>query len=195
MTPWIAALAAILWLAGCASSAPPANRYALPEERTVSDSAGADAEYLLQIRPPRLARYLDVEGIVYQLDDITLVEAREHRWADPLGHQLERGLRYRLSVRLGNTRVMLDDGDRRDPAAYRLQLEIDRFQGRADGLAVIGGRWQLRDGDGELLALEDFAIEHELEADGYPALVRALGRSLDEVAEQIAEAFRRLRRA
>lgn len=193
MTPWIAALTAILWLAGCASSTPPASRYTLPIERT--ESAGADAEHLLLIRPPRLARFLDVEGIVYQLDDITLVEAREHRWADPLGHQLERGLRDRLAAHLADTRVMLDESDRDDPAAHRLQVEVDRFQGRADGLAVVGGRWKLRDGDGELLALEEFAVERELEADGYPALVRALGRSLDEVAERIAEAIRRLRRS
>ena len=36
----------------------------------------------------------------------------------------------------------------------QLRLEIDRFQGRHDGLAVIGGQWQLRDGTGTLLAMD-----------------------------------------
>ncbi|MDZ7852738.1 MAG: ABC-type transport auxiliary lipoprotein family protein [Halomonas sp.] len=193
MTSWIAALTAILWLTGCASSSPPADRYTLPAGDLASGTAGIDAEHLLLIRPPQLARFLDVEGIVYQLDDITLIEAREHRWADPLGDQLGRGLRDRLAARLADTRVDLAGSDRRDPAAYRLHVEIDRFQGRADGLALAAGRWQLRDGDGELLALEDFSVAHELEADGYPALIRALGRSWDRVASEIAAEIKRLR--
>ncbi|CAM3407880.1 PqiC family protein [Halomonas lysinitropha] len=193
MTSWVAALATILWLSGCASPTPPASRYALPTGHLASGTAGIDAEHRLLIRPPQLARFLDVEGIVYQLDDITLVEAREHRWADPLGDQLGRGLRDSLADRLADTRVVLAASEQRDAAAYRLHVEIDRFQGRADGLAVAAGRWQLRDDGGELLALKDFTVEQELEADGYPALVRALGRSWDQVAGEIAAEIRRLR--
>ncbi|SEK30632.1 PqiC family protein [Halomonas daqiaonensis] len=193
MTPWIAAFAAILWLTGCASSSPPASRYTLPAGELAGDTAGVDAEHLLLVRPPQLARFLDVEGIVYQLDDITLVEAREHRWAEPLSNQLERGLRDRLAASLADTRVVLAEGERGDADGYRLQVDIDRFQGRANGLAVAGGRWQLRDGDGELLAVKNFTVENKLEADGYPALVRALSRSWDGVADEIAAEIKRLR--
>ncbi|WP_372611831.1 membrane integrity-associated transporter subunit PqiC [Halomonas sp.] len=190
-TRWILALVAMLWLSGCASSGPPPQRYTLPGSSSTMTGAGADAARLLIIRSPRMARYLDVDGIVYQLDDITLTAAREHQWAEPLGRQLERGLRARLTTRLPNTRVMIDDGRLGDEKALGLRFEVDRFQGRHDGLAIAGGQWQLHHVDGRLLAMDGFLAETELDADGYPALVRALGRSWDEVADAIAQAVQR----
>lgn len=179
-------------LAGCASSGPAPQRYTLPAAAEGHQAvAGAEAEHLLLLRPPRLAHYLDVDGLVMQVDDITLVEARGHQWAEALGRQLERGLRGRLASRLLDTRVMLDEAGVREPDGLSLRLELDRFQGRHDGLAVIGGQWQLRDAEGRLLAMEPLRAETELDDDGYPALVRALGRGWDRVADELAEAVRR----
>ncbi|MBB3329203.1 hypothetical protein BDK63_000039 [Halomonas campaniensis] len=192
-----AALAALLitaTLAGCASPGPAPQRYALPDAvDPAGPAAGAEAEHLLLLRSPRLAHYLDVEGLVMQVDDITLVEARGHQWAEALGRQLERGLRARLAARLPDTRVMLDEVGVREPGALALRLELDRFQGRHDGLAVIGGLWQLRDAEGRLLAMAPLQVETELDDDGYPALVRALGRGWDSAADELAEAVRRAR--
>lgn len=186
---WILALVAMLWLAGCASSGPQPQRYTLPGSSSTM-TGGADATQLLLIRSPRLAHYLDVDGIVYQLDDITLTAAREHQWAEPLERQLERGLRARLTTRLPNTRIMIDDGSLRDEETLGLRFEVDRFQGRHDGLAIAGGQWQLRHSDGRLLAMDGFLAKTELDADGYPALVRALGHSWDSIADEIAQAVR-----
>ncbi|WP_416136983.1 membrane integrity-associated transporter subunit PqiC [Halomonas sp. HK25] len=187
----LAAMTVTAGLAGCASSSPAPARYTLPE--AVGSVAGAEAEHLLLLRPPRLAHYLDVDGLVMQVDDITLVEARGHQWAEALARQLERGLRLRLAARLPDTRVMLDEAGAREPGALTLRLELDRFQGRHDGLAVIGGQWQLRDAEGRLLAMEPLRVETELDDDGYPALVRALGRGWDGAADALAEAVRRAR--
>jgi uncharacterized lipoprotein YmbA len=86
---------------------------------------------------------------------------------------------------------MIDDRRLGDEKALGLRFEVDRFQGRHDGLAIAGGQWQLHHGDGRLLAMDGFLAETELDADGYPALVRALGRSWDEVADAIAQAVQR----
>ncbi|MCA1770656.1 MAG: ABC-type transport auxiliary lipoprotein family protein, partial [Halomonas sp.] len=91
-------------------------------------------------------------------------------------------------------RVMLDEAGVSEPGALSLRLEIDRFQGRHDGQAVIGGQWQLRDAKGNLLAMDSLRVEAELDDDGYPALVRALGRGWDGAADELAEALRRARR-
>ncbi|MGJ7456756.1 PqiC family protein [Halomonas sp. MA07-2] len=187
----LAALTMTAWLAGCATSSPAPARYTLPE--AAGSAAGAEADHLLLLRPPRLAHYLDVDGLVMQVDDITLVEARGHQWAEPLARQLERGLRLRLAARLPDTRVMRDEAGVREPGALDLRLELDRFQGRHDGLAVIGGQWQLRDDQGRLLAMESLRVETALDDDGYPALVRALGRGWDGAADALAEAVRRAR--
>lgn len=185
------------WLAGCATGSPPTSRYTLPApSNAAAPVAGAEARYRLVVTAPELARFLDAEGIVLQLDDITLNEARHHQWAAPLEQLLARGLRRRLAMRLPDTRVM----DRPEPAganeqvpALTLYLEVDRFHGRFDGQAVAGGQWQLRDAEGELLALSPFTVTTELETDGYPALVRALGASWDRVADDMATAIEKLR--
>lgn len=197
MTPIKVLIAAglSLWLAGCATSGPAPSRYTLPGDAggDTARIAGAGATYRLVVDQPRLARFLDVDGLVLQLDDITLNEANHHQWAEPLGLQLERGLRTRLAARLPDTRVMQADADSRRGTATTLSLEVDRFHGRFDGQAVAGGQWQLRGGGGELLAMAPFVEEVELAEDGYPALVRALGRGWDRVADEIAAEIKRLR--
>lgn len=183
-------------LAGCAGSAPPST-YVLPSEtRAASDVAHAgtanENEPLLAIRGLSLAPFLDVQGIVYQLDDVRLQEAGGHQWAEPLTAQLERGLRDRLAARLPQDRVMLDRAIDGETPALSLRVEIDRFQGHHSGHAVVGGHWQLRDGQGEPLAQRGFDIEQPLAADGYPALIRALAEGLDRLADEISEQAIRL---
>ncbi|GEK71862.1 MULTISPECIES: PqiC family protein [Halomonas] len=187
------ALLALLWLTGCALGGTPATRYTLPDADAPA-AAGSNATHALVLRPLRLAPLLDAEGIVVQLDDITLREAGGHRWAEPLGRQLERGLRDRLTGALPDTRVLLDTeaGISTDP--LQLRVTVDRFQGRPDGQALAAGRWQLLDADQSLLDAATFRVTTPLAEDGYPALVRALGRSWDAAAEQIASAVARQQR-
>ncbi len=182
---WLTAFTSLL-LSACASSVSPPTRYMLPTSPAVN--APSSAETTLQVSPLRLAHYLDVDGIVMQLDDITLNEAREHQWAESIGRQLERALRAELTDQLPSVQVVRAEGSR--PSALTLSLEVDQFQGRYDGVAVTSGQWQLRDSDGEMLALKSFTAETVLDQDGYPALVRSLGESWQVVAEQIADQLR-----
>lgn len=176
-------LVSVVGLAGCAGGPTPASHYILPTQEE-AEAVSRTPEHTLVVDPVRLASYLDSQSIVMQRDDILLQQASSHLWAEDLDRQLHRRLRQRLDERLSNTRVLTN---RNAMDALRLSIEVDHFQGRYDGMAVAAGRWQLRDASGQLLALEPFNISMPLEADGYPALVRALGESWDEVADQIAE--------
>ncbi|WP_081948784.1 PqiC family protein [Litchfieldella xinjiangensis] len=188
---WIAAIMlAALWLGGCASSGSSTQRYTLPTVDATSRIMPNEVEHTLVVRPIRLANYLDSEGIVLQLDDITLNRAGGHLWAESLGRQLTRGLRQRLTTRLGDTRVLSDDASR---DAMTLTLEVEQFQGHYEGTARAAGTWQLRDAQGSLLTQEPFHAETTLAADGYPALVRALGESWNKVADRLAERIVELR--
>lgn len=173
-------------LAACASSTTPPERYMLPSEQL--SSPPSQPEGTLVLSQPRLAHYLDVDGIVMQLDDITLNAAREHLWAEGLERQLERRMRANLSQALPDLRVIRDENV---PAeALTLRLNIDQFQGRFDGIAVASGQWQLLNAAGELLEMDNFHSETSLQTDGYPALVRALSESWDLAAERIATQIR-----
>ncbi|WP_136254346.1 PqiC family protein [Onishia niordana] len=186
-------------LAGCATNAAPARHYGLPadqvaaSETDISESSPPDGERFLVIRPLDLASFLEQPGIMLQLDDITLNPARDHLWAEELGPMLERGLRRRLSHRLPQTRVISENNPAAPPRAMTLRLELTSFQGRYDGQAVAAGQWQLRDAEGTLLTLDSFDVETPLDTDGYPALVRALGQSWDELASRLAKRIRTLR--
>lgn len=171
-----------LLLSACASSVTPPARYMLPSSPAVD--APAQPQGTLHVRSLRLAHYLDVDGIVMQLDDITLNEAREHQWAESLVRQLERSLRAHLAHELPTIQVVREESNASN--ALTLQLEIDQFQGRYDGVAVASGQWQLRSASNELLALKSFNVKTELNEDGYPALVRALSSSWANSAAQIA---------
>lgn len=172
-----------LALTACASSVTPPARYKLPESQLVNTPNNPQGT--LQVRAPRLAHYLDVDGIIMQLDDITLNEAREHQWAESIGRQLARNLRTQLSQALPDIRVVREEGNL--PQALTLRLDIDQFQGRHDGMAVASGQWQLRSADNALLVMESFSTQTALNDDGYPALVRALSASWDKAANQIAD--------
>ncbi|MAX33467.1 MAG: hypothetical protein CME72_10445 [Halomonadaceae bacterium] len=198
----LALLSALSWLAGCATNAAPTRQYGLPPDQLAASQAGITAaadqrsgSQVLVVRPLAMASFLEQQGIVLQLDDITLNPARDHLWAEELGPMLERGLRRRLGHRLPDTRVLAEANPAAPPSAMTLRLEVESFQGRYDGQAVAAGQWQLRAPDGELLTLDTFEVETPLDADGYPALVRALGQSWDTLADRIAEQVRSLRGA
>jgi uncharacterized lipoprotein YmbA len=173
-------------VSACASSVTPPARYMLPNDQLASTPN--QPEGTLVLSAPRIAHYLNVDGIVMQLDDITLNAAREHQWAEGLDRQLERRMLANLSQALPTLRVIRAESEQSN--ALTLRLTIDQFQGRFDGVAVASGQWQLLGDDSELLVMENFYTEAPLEKDGYPALVRALGESWDQASELIANEIR-----
>ncbi|WNK18808.1 ABC-type transport auxiliary lipoprotein family protein [Halomonas piscis] len=186
LLPLLAALLLGLGLGGCAGKVSPSSRYLLP---AVAPEVADAPDATLELGRLRLAHYLDVEGIVMQLDDIELREAREHRWAEGLDQQLTRNLKAHLSRDLPTWRVTRASPG--DDDAYTLDVSIDQFQGRHDGYAVASGQWQLRSAQGRLLHMDSFSANTALERDGYPALVRALGKSLEQAADEMAAGIRR----
>ncbi|WP_227368340.1 membrane integrity-associated transporter subunit PqiC [Halomonas sp. M20] len=185
-------LISFLSLAGCATGGVSTERYTLPSGSDTKVSAKGEtrsnvSQRTLIMGNLELASYLESQGIILQSDDIRVREASSHLWAESLKRQLDRGLRQRLAARLPNTRV-LESGNSAD--ALHLQVNVDQFQGRYDGLAVVSGHWQLYDDTGKLLVLEPFNETQALKSDGYPALVRALGRAWDQVAGDIAKGIK-----
>lgn len=178
-----------LSLAGCATQGTEDTRYTLPDDDAVTEVAG-DFDGSVWLSPLSLTSYLDDQGIVMQLDDIRIHQARHHLWAEPLDSQLMRQLRERLSVALPEADI-LRRGQTAQAAspALHVDLRVERFQGRDDGMAVVGGDWRIRDAQDRTLSRESFAIERPLDSNGYPALVRALGGAWDTLGERLAEAL------
>lgn len=177
------ALLLLLILTGCANQPVENHRYFLPDTDAIQQQSSQTSPRLLQISEVQLADFLDDGGLVLQLDDITLNQAKNHLWAADLHQQINRGLRNRLNQRQQAFTVVGPQtaGD------LRLSLTIDAFHGRHDGLALMSGQWQLQDMQGQIISLKNFDLQTELAASGYPALVRALGNNLDYLAAALTE--------
>lgn len=169
-------------IAGCASQPVENHRYFLPAANLTEQPKADDSARFLQIGEIQLADFLNDGGLVLQLDDITLNQAKNHEWAEDLRQQINRGLRDRLNQRQQPFVIV----GPQTTAELRLSLTIDAFHGRHDGLALTSGQWQLINAQGDMIDLQNFELQTELSRSGYPALVRALGKNLDDLASLLA---------
>ena len=188
----VTALLVAALVAGCSARPPGEGRtqYLLASEPAASEPTSG--ERLLRVKRIELARYLDVEGVVMQTSDVAVRAARNHLWAEDLAAQLQRDLRLRLAERLDGVRVLSPNQRVRAPEREIMELTVivDRFQGRFDGYAVVGGQWQLLDSQGEIQAGKRFQREQPLARDGYPALVESLREAWASVVAGIGNALR-----
>ncbi|MDC0661455.1 PqiC family protein [Marinobacter sp. SS21] len=158
-------------LAACASApSPPPPGYLLPSAAMSGHGAMA-----VQVR---LAGYLEQGGLVLQLSKSELHSARQHRWAESLAQQLQRGLHAHLGEQAGTEKG-------------QLLVRLSQFHGVRDAQgdrAVIRGAWQFQAADGP--PRQGTIDWHEpIATDGYAALVESLDLGWRDVARQIASAL------
>ena len=194
LQPWLLVMALLVVALSAACSARPpgegTTHYLLTDQTTASEPSGG--ERLLRVKRIELARYLDVEGIVMQTSDVAIRAARNHLWAEDLAAQIHRDLSQRLAAQLDGVRVLGPDQQLRAPGREIMELTvtIDRFQGRFDGYAVVGGTWELLDSGGEIQGGKRFQRQQALAQDGYPALVETLKDSWMDVVADIVNGIR-----
>lgn len=135
--------------------------------------------------PVQLAGHLQVNGIVFQTSPIEVNEARNNLWADALSSQLDRALYQALSSRLHAVTLM--SGDSADVPAYYVSLQLDQFQGRYDGKAVVSGQYRIMNANHRVIQQNAFSYAEPLAQDGYAALVDALDRGVQQLADNITQ--------
>ena len=179
--------AALLMLAGCASKTVQPNHYMLPSNAPQQQYANSLA---VAVAPIRLTGLLDNPGIVMQLNDIEVYQARQHLWAEDIGVQLQQQLQQQLSASLPQAHIAAKGQPLQTGLAQReVRVSINAFQGSYNGNAVVQGQWQVLGADGQLLQHKNFRIEQPLSEDGYPTLVRTLGAAWDQVSQELAAAL------
>ena len=140
----------------------------------------------------QIAPYLNRAGIIVQLGDHRLREARFHLWAEPL----DRGISYYLG---GRVTALLDRAEVAEAPAkklsrYLIDVSIDEFHGTLEGEARLVARWSLRRGKASKeIETERFARRKSQQGAGYASLVATQISLLDELAEVIASKLRESR--
>lgn len=174
----------LLVAAGCASKTVQPTSYMLPTSIPEQHYSNALA---VAIAPVRLTGLLDNQGIVMELNDIEVHQARYHLWAEDIGVQLQQQLQQRLTLSLPHAQIVAKGQPlQADLPQREVRVSVNAFQGSYSGKAIVQGQWLLLGEQGQLLKQHNFRIEQPLPADGYPALVRALASAWDQVSEQLA---------
>lgn len=160
MNKWILVL--VLLLTGCSSSESTQTKtYVLP-------STEPKTELVFDSVTIIMPSYLQGPGIVYRLSETEIRVANKNVWADNL----------RVMVKGHIEKYQMPE----TADSPSLTLEFERFNGAYTGNAELKGSWQLGEKQGE------FDIKQPLAEDGYPALVMALSKGLDDVINQIDQA-------
>ena len=139
-----------------------------------------------------IAAYLDRAGVVVQTASREIRPARYHEWGEPLDNGVRHYLRSELVDRLGYE--VASDVLYRDAWACRVDISIEPLHGSLSDGAWINAGFVVSEVSGEKATVAGRVIEHErLTRDGYPGLVDAHTRLLDQLAAAIESALGELR--
>lgn len=180
---WPALLLGMLILTGC-SSTPATHQYTLPQH-PITPSATSQQKPGVMLMPVQLAGHLQVNGIVFQTSPIEVNEARNNLWADALSNQIDRALYQALLGRLQTINVM--SGNSADAPTYFATIQLDQFQGRYDGKAIVSGQYLIMNADRRVIRQATFSYAEPLAQDGYTALVDALDKGIQQMADNLAQ--------
>ena len=184
----VAAGAIVIALAGC-GAVPTQNYYVLTPLATSSNAgstraAGGIAVYIDRAHLPDV---VDRPQFVVTLGENRVTILEQQRWAEPLRAAIPQVLALDLAQQLDGARVTAAPQDTIPDDAWRLSLDVQRFESRPADSVLIAIAWTLRRG-GETKSQLSVAREPSPSA-GYDALVAAHSRALGRISHEIADAL------
>lgn len=166
---------------------------ALPSSDAQTQTAAAERDVAVGIGPIVLPQYLDRDPIVTRASPNQLDLAEFDRWAESLRDNFSRTLTENLSILLSTHHVAVFPWDGSTPIDYQVTVDVTRFEGDADGHAVLIARWSIfGKGGRELLERKRSSFSEPAGAGNYEALVSALSRALGNLSREIAAAVKTL---
>jgi uncharacterized lipoprotein YmbA len=182
---------ALLVLGGCTSK--PTRFYTLPTLTDTSPPASAvTRELAIGVGPVTLPPYLDRPQIVSRASRAKLDLAEFDQWGAALHDTFQRALGENLALLIPTDRVVLYPWPRATELDYQVIVEVSRFDGTTGGEVVLAGHWSIVGADGKELMLRRARFSAHASGPNYEATVTALGRTLEALSRDIAEAVQGL---
>jgi uncharacterized lipoprotein YmbA len=188
----LAAALGLALLAGCAST-PQESYYTL----SAGTSSGAPIATLpavsIAVSAASLNEAVDRPQLVTRLSETRVQILEQQRWAEPLRAGIPRVVAANLSRLLGTTKVWAHPQTPASDVAWRVTLDVQRFDSGPGDTATVEVGWTVR----RLPAGESRSgrtVANERGAGGYDAMVAAQGRALETVSRDIAQAVVELAR-
>jgi hypothetical protein len=186
----------MMGLAGCAST-PPANFFLLTpmEEAEGRAAALSDKGVRVGIGPVTFPDFLDRPQIVSRAGSNRLELDELNRWGGALQDGFLRTLSENLAHLLGTANILVYPTEVRFPVELRVIGNVLRFEGSADGEAVLKVRWAVFDAYSERpLAMRESVYRNRVAGKGTEALVAAMSESLGDFSRDLAGTLKQLPR-
>jgi uncharacterized protein len=177
-------------LAGCSSVlAPQPDRsrfFALSAEPRAPSEGAASVGLTYGLGPVRIPDYLDRNEICTRLSESELAYSPTDRWAAPLRSSMLTVLAQDLARQLPQGHVVTYPwpGERVD---YQIEVDVLRFEARADGKSYLMARWAVRKGaDGRtVVTARDASYAQDAASKSTTASVEALSATLADLGRDI----------
>ncbi|MBL8393921.1 MAG: membrane integrity-associated transporter subunit PqiC [Candidatus Accumulibacter sp.] len=182
------ALAVAATLPGCAS--PSSQFYTLTASATVAEDAAA-VSYAVAVDSITLPAAVDRPQWVVRKGPNRIVIDEFNRWAAPLATSIGQTLAENLGRLLGTPRVVSGPLAASFDPAYRVTVDIQRFESLPGEAATLDALWLVRRPTGVAGAISGRTMLYEpVHGAGYDALAAAHSRALARLSGDIATAIR-----
>lgn len=183
------ALATIV-LVGCGTVEPLPQTYILGSLPTrEAATVSMHGRPIVEVRPVRVPDYLDVSDLLIRKPGNRIEASPTGRWAERLSVGVTRALTGALTRRLPE--FLVTDSALAEQAKCRVLVDVEAFERRADGPAVLDAHWSVVDNiSGDAVSIERVSLSSPVNAPGDAALVHAMSLSLENLAERVEAGIR-----
>ena len=184
----VAAMLAVLLLAGCAGKSPRVDFYVLsPDARAVAGVAGSCSTQAISVGPVSWPRYLDQPRIITRAGTNRLEASEFNRWGGSLEDDFVRTAIENLSALLQSELVVNYRRSNNFSPVYRVEMVVLRFDGQLGGDVALDVKWGIiNEATGKYELVTTSSIQRGTSGQDYDALVNASSMALSQLSEEIA---------
>jgi len=185
----LAGLLSVLLVSACTTTSRPVDFYTLSAVSSAEGKSPAAncRDVVIGIGPVLWPRYLDRPQIVTRLSPNRVSFDEFHRWAGPPDEEFQRILTDNLSTLLQTDYVIGNPGKLGYKPRYRVQIQINQFDGQPGEAVILKAAWSIVDQPGEKEpVLHESSIRQPSAGESYEDMVAAASAAVAELSRQIA---------
>jgi uncharacterized lipoprotein YmbA len=177
----------LMLAAGCAS--PPSRFYTLCSASTAPAPAPVSA-LSLAVGPVSVPAAVDRPEIVVSTGANQVRLDEFNRWASPLQDEVSRVVTENLVTMLGTGKVIQSPPSLSGKSAYRVSIEVQRFESVPGKYARLDAVWTLRRTRDGMSTTGRTSVQEEVSEPDYGALAAAHSRAISRLSRDIADEVR-----
>jgi uncharacterized lipoprotein YmbA len=177
----------LILVGGCAS--PPSRFYTLSSKTA---AAVPTSPLSLSVGPVSVPAAVDRPEIVVSAGANQVQLDEFHRWASPLKDEISRVVAENLVAMLGTAKVTQFPQSLSGDAAYRVFIEVQRFESTPGEHTRLDAVWTLRRVRDDQSRIGRTSVQEPVSASGYEGLAAAHSRAIARLSRDIADGVRAL---